>query len=205
IPFFKTIPSLKQLAAVLLSVAGVFFIVLMKGNVELGYNVWGTLALLGAVISGALYNVLSKKSTLSFSAVEITYIMMWTGAIVFNGFELMRRVVNGSVGQMLVPLADGHVLLAMLYLGVLSSVLAFFLMNYMLSKMGASQTATYINLTTVVSIVAGVLLRGESFAWYQGVGAVMIVLGVWGSSYYGRAVATATLTQQSNVIAVETK
>ncbi|MDW7650162.1 MAG: DMT family transporter [Bacillota bacterium] len=186
IPFFKSVPSLKQLAAVVLSVAGVFFIVIMKGNVELGYNIWGTLALLGAVVSAGLYNIYSKKSTLAFTPVEITYLMMWAGAILFNGLEITTQAVNGTLWQMFVPLANPRILLAVTYLGILSSVVAFFLMNFMLSKIRASQTATYINLTTVVAILGGVLFRGETFAWFQGVGAVMIILGVWGTAWFGR-------------------
>jgi drug/metabolite transporter (DMT)-like permease len=186
IPYFKSTPSLKQLAAVILSVSGVFFIVVMKGNVELGYNIWGTFALLGAVFSAGLYNIYSKKSTLDFSPLEITFIMMWAGALLFNGMEVVRHLLSGTLTEMLIPLFDVQILTAVLYLGVLSSVVAFFLMNFMLSKTRASQTATYINLTTVVAIVGGVFLRGETFAWFQGVGAVMIILGVWGTAYYGR-------------------
>ena len=186
IPFFKSVPSLKQLMAVFLSVAGIFFIVIMKGNVELGYNVWGTLALLGAVFSGGLYNIFSKKSTLAFTPVEITYIMMWVGAILFNGMEVVRHTASGTLLGMFAPLWDIRILMAVLYLGVLSSVVAFFLMNFMLSKTRASQTATYINLTTVVAILGGVFFRGETFAWFQGVGALMVIAGVWGTAYYGR-------------------
>lgn len=186
VPFFKSAPSFKQLASVVLSVAGVFFIVVMKGNVELGYNIWGTLALIGAVLAAGMYNIYSKKSTLAFTPVEITYLMMWTGALLFSGIVLLQHMVDGTLGAMFIPLAQPRILAAIVYLGIFSSVLAFFLMNFMLSKIRASQTATYINLTTVVAILGGILFRGETFAWFQGVGAFMIILGVWGTAWFGR-------------------
>ena len=186
VPFFKSAPSIKQLASVVLSVAGVFFIVVMKGNVELGYNIWGTLALIGAVLAAGMYNIYSKKSTLAFTPVEITYLMMWTGALLFNGIVLIQHIAGGTLGSMFLPLAQPRILAAIVYLGIFSSVLAFFLMNFMLSKIRASQTATYINLTTVVAILGGILFRGETFAWFQGVGAFMIILGVWGTAWFGR-------------------
>ena len=186
VPFFKSAPSIKQLASVVLSVAGVFFIVVMKGNVELGYNIWGTLALIGAVLAAGMYNIYSKKSTLAFTPVEITYLMMWTGALLFNGIVLIQHIAGGTLGSMFIPLAQPRILAAIVYLGIFSSVLAFFLMNFMLSKIRASQTATYINLTTVVAILGGILFRGETFAWFQGVGAFMIILGVWGTAWFGR-------------------
>lgn len=76
-------------------------------------------------------------------------------------------------------------LLSVLYLGILSSVVAFFLLNYMLSKTNPSQTATYLNLTTVVAILGGVLLGGEPFTWYHMVGGAMIIIGVWGTMWFG--------------------
>lgn len=37
----------------------------------------------------------------------------------------------------------------------------------------------------MTSIVAGVLIRHEPFYWYQIVGAIMILSGVWGTNYFG--------------------
>lgn len=186
IPFFKLVPTTGQLFSVLLSVAGVFFIVIMKGNVELGYSMAGTMLLLGAVVAAGLYNILSKESSRDFTPVEITYIMMWAGALIFNILVLLEHARHGTLGQFFVPLADSRVLVAVLYLGVLSSVAAFFLVNYMLSRLPASLAATFANLTTVVSIAAGVVFRGEDFFWFHAVGAAMIILGVFGATIFSR-------------------
>jgi drug/metabolite transporter (DMT)-like permease len=194
VPFFKATPSPGQVAAILLSVTGVFFIILMKGNAGLGQNQWGTLALLGAVLAAGMYNCLSKKSTLDFTPVEITYIMMWTGALLFLFLAVTGHVAAGTVTQMFLPLAQARVLGAVLYLGLLSSVVAFFLMNYMLSCLRASQTATFINLTTVIAVLGGVIFLGEAYAWYQAVGTIMIILGVWGTTRFGREKAADTGT-----------
>jgi drug/metabolite transporter (DMT)-like permease len=71
-------------------------------------------------------------------------------------------------------------LIALLYLGIASSVIAFFLMNYMLNKMPAFQVATFVNLTTVISVLAGVLFRNENFGIYHIIGGVLILSGVGG-------------------------
>ncbi len=186
IPFFRTVPSLRRLGCILLSVTGVAFIVLMQGGPRFGGNRLGTLFLLGAVISAALYNIMSKKSSVSYTPVEITYIMMWTGALLFGGLALWGRLGRGGPAALLRQLAEPGVLPAVVYLGVLSSVVAFFLVNFMLSRLAASHTATFANLTTVVAVLAGVLIRGEAFVWFQGAGAAMIILGVWGTTYFGQ-------------------
>jgi drug/metabolite transporter (DMT)-like permease len=186
IPFFKILPSWKQFISVLLSVSGIFFIFIMQGNLEVGYNIWGTLCLIGAIFTGGMYNIFSKKSSASFSPVEITYFMMWVGALVFNVISLGQSMMNKTIGDYLKPVTQPDALIAIIYLGILSSVFAFFVMNYMLSKTQPSQTATYVNLTTVIAILGGVLFRGEHFAWYQAVGAIMIIFGVWGAMWFGQ-------------------
>ncbi|MBN2245237.1 MAG: DMT family transporter, partial [Candidatus Aminicenantes bacterium] len=171
IPFFKTFPSWKQFLSILLSVSGIFFIFFMQGNIEITGNIRGILCLFGAILSGSLYNIFSKKSSSSFSPLEITYFMMWVGALIFNILSLGQSIADKTLSEYLAPLAQPEVWVAISYLGILSSVLAFFLLNYMLSKTQPSQTATYVNLTTVIAILGGVLFRGEAFAWYQAVGA----------------------------------
>ena len=67
---------------------------------------------------------------------------------------------------------------------VLSSIGAFFLLNYMLSRMEASRSAVFSNLTTIVAILAGVLFRGDVFYWFHAVGGFLILLGVYGTNYF---------------------
>jgi len=61
---------------------------------------------------------------------------------------------------------------------VLSSVLAFFLINYSLTYLKASQSAVFTNMVTVITVLAGVLIRHEAFSWNQGLSALLIVIGI---------------------------
>lgn len=53
--------------------------------------------------------------------------------------------------------------MAVLYQGVGCSVLAFFLSNVAIARIGVNRTASFIGVSTVVSIAAGALLLGERF------------------------------------------
>ena len=182
--FLNEKPSKKQLFFIVLSVAGVIFIVLMKGSTEVANNYLGMLVLAGAVLMGGIYNILSRKLSLDFSAVEITFVMVWYGTILFNIIGLTRH--NGNWIGYISPLSNLNVIFPVVYLGLFASVIAFFMMNYTLSRIQASQAAVFANFTTVVSIIAGVVFRGESFYWFQFIGATMIIIGVWGTNYYGK-------------------
>ncbi|MFW5787546.1 MAG: DMT family transporter, partial [Halanaerobiales bacterium] len=88
--FLEEKPTVKQFIFIILSVAGVVFIVLMKGNSAVENNYLGMLVLGGAVLMGGIYNILSRKLSLDFKPVEITFIMVWFGAIVFNFIALLN-------------------------------------------------------------------------------------------------------------------
>ena len=111
--------------------------------------------------------------------------MMWIGAITFNAMAIIQHLIKGEIVNYFVPLSNFKVVSAVVYLGILSSVIAFFLVNYTLSKIEASRSAVFANLSSVTSIIAGVLIRHEPFFWYQIVGAIMILTGVWGTNYFG--------------------
>jgi len=114
-------PSPQQMAFILLSVAGVVFIVAMKGSLEIGKNLAGTFVVLGAVVCAGIFNVLSRKISSKFSPVEITYVMMWVGAIVFNGISVVQHVGRGNLQQYFAPLGNMKAVLSIVYLGFLSS------------------------------------------------------------------------------------
>lgn len=182
--FLNENPRLPQWLFIMVSVAGVIFIIFMKGRLEMGGSLAGVFFLLGAVFSAAFYNILSRKLSLEFKPVELTYFMMWFGAIIFNFITVIRLVRTGKLASYFSPLTNSSSLISILYLGLFSSVGAFFLVNFMLSRMEAARSAVFTNLTTVISILAGVLVRGEPFYWFQVVGAILILLGVWGANYY---------------------
>jgi len=180
----KEKPGVLQVLSILVSVSGVFFITIMQDSVEHQGKILGILCLLAAVLMASIYNILSRKLSIWYKPVEITYAMMWTGAIFFNALALLSY--KGDFSFYLAPLSNTKVLISILYLGILSSVSAFFLMNYTLSKIEAAPAAVFAYFSTIVSILAGVLIRGENFYWYQFIGAVLIIIGVWGTNFFGR-------------------
>jgi drug/metabolite transporter (DMT)-like permease len=166
-----------------LSLAGVALIVVFGASGGEGGSPRGFFFLLGAVASAALYNIYSRRASKLFTPFETTFAMMCTGAIFFGAISIVRGFLSegtawpGRLVERALPAVGG-----VLYLGVLSSVVAFFFVNFTLSRLKASQSIVFANLTTVVSVAAGVFLRGESFGLAQAAGAVMIVVGVWGTN-----------------------
>ena len=176
----------RQVAGLCLSLAGVALIVLV-GTEASGRSqadsLRGVLFLVGALLSAGFYNVYSKRASTWFSPVETTFAMMATGALVFGLVALVERFVNGGPG--IFSRATPSAFLSVAYLGILSSVLAFFLVNLTLAKLKASQSAVFGTLTTLVALAAGALLKGEALGPLRLVGSALIILGVWATNSAG--------------------
>lgn len=174
--------SLLKWAAVGLCVGGVVLIVLSNGWDTGGGQLPGVLALLGAVTAAGLYNPLSRRASENCTPAEMTFVMMWTGAIVFNLAGLGDAAFRGQLGSYFSRMADIHVIGGIAYLGVISSVVAFFCLNYALSKLPATVIGTFINLIPAVTVFAGVALNGDKLTWLQAAGAALILIGIWGAA-----------------------
>lgn len=180
----KEIPSKLQCAFIFLSVSGVVFIVLMNGSSSSKGSLLGIFLLLGAVFSAAVFNILSRKFSKEFSPMELTYSIMAMGTLFFNFVSIYNHIRSNTLTQYFSPLKNRNFLMSIAYLGVLSSLVAFFLINFILSRIEASKSSVFANLSTIVSIIAGVILLHESFKLYHLIGSILILLGVWGTNYF---------------------
>ncbi len=182
--FLKEIPSYRQFLFIFLSISGVIFIILMGSSHSGAISSAGTILLIFAVLSAAFFNILSRKLSSKFSPFEITYFMMGLGALFFNIISIINHILSNNLPAYFILLKQRDFLISVGYLGILSSLIAFFLINYTLSKVSASTSSAFSNLSTIVTVAAGVIFLNESFSWYHFLGAAMILTGVFGSSYY---------------------
>ncbi len=183
--FLKERLAAPQILSVLVALSGIFLITAGKGFAT-GSNPIGPIILIGSTMSAAVYNILSRKASIRFTPWEITYHMMTMGFFFFTSASLVVSLFRGDLGFYLRGISNTPVFFAALYLGTLSSVGAFFLINLMLSKLEAARSTVFAYLSTVVSLLAGILIRGERFLPIQIFGVILILLGVWGANVLTR-------------------
>ena len=180
----KERPGILKIMLIGTSVLGTLITIYFTKSHEGGGSLTGVLLLLVSVAAGAVYTVLSRKYSTEFTAVEITYFMIGSGAAAFNAIAVIEGIVRGDLAERyLLVFRSADTIGAVLYLGIGASVIAFFCMNYTLSRLPAANAAVFMNLATVISILAGVIFLQEKLAWYQVVGGSFIVLSVWGTNY----------------------
>lgn len=145
----------------------------------------GVLLLFGAAISSALFAVLSRKVANQVQPFERTWVMFLLGSIVFSVVALVQNGNDFSV--LSVTFSKPTFWLSILYLAAASSVGAFLLINYSLTYISAGRSLIFSNFTTVISVLAGILILGDDFSPLQMVGIVIIILGVFGVSWQKKA------------------
>jgi len=191
IPIFVTIlstiilkekPLVSQLLFILLSVAGVVFIQLYNTNISFDFNSIGFRLLLMAVISAALFNIASRNAAKNHKPHEITYIMMLMGAVCFNVIYIYQLINNKELPSYFSNLMNVEVILPIVYLGIVASILGFFLVNFSLSKLPAHISSIYSNISTMVAVIAGAIFLNEKVEFYHIIGGLMIVVGVYGAA-----------------------
>ena len=181
--FLKEMPHRRQVAGILVTLAGALVTVLAVGASS-SLSVFGYVMLLGAMVAYALYCVSVDKAA-EFTGIEITFVMMAAGGIVFPVLAVAEAALAGDVGTLLtLPFAVPGFLKAILYTGFGASILGAFLSNLAIAKIGVNRSSSFIGVSTVVSIVAGVLLLGEAFSVAQLIGAVLILAGIYIANSY---------------------
>lgn len=174
--FLREYPSKAQVGFSFLSIAGVIAMTLQQSS-EGVVQPLGVLLLVMAVLSGTSYNILSRKSS-HFSSLEQTWVMMLIASIAFTLLALWD--CRSDLSLLLQPLTSLPFLLSVLYLSVISSNVAFLALNYANSVLPVARVTSFCNLTTVISVFAGVLFLREPFGWVSLLASAIIIVGVWG-------------------------
>lgn len=176
-PILKERPSWGQLGFSLLSVGGVIGVGLMTGSSGRLDGI-GVAALVTAVIAAAAYTLLARGLSKTTAPFDRTYAMLAVGALVFTTLALIQ--CRGDLSAYLRPFRERSYLLSVGYLSVFCSILCFFLSNYAISKLPVARETVFANLTTAVSVFAGVLFLHEPFSWLTAVCVAVILIGIWG-------------------------
>ena len=180
--FLKDCPNFIQVIFSVISVAGVVVITIVSSE-DGGAKTYigGILCLAVAVLSAAAFNVLGRSISAVFTPYERTYFMFIVSAVFFSVYALFA--VKGDVSLIARPLVSSDFIISILYLGGLSSVVAYFMINYANTYLPIARATIFSNIITVVSTTAGFIV-GEPFRLTTVICGIVIVIGVWGVQHF---------------------
>ena len=157
-----------QWIAILIEFVGVCILTLMKGVFSINKGIFW---LLLAAVSLSLYNLMQRKLTKSYSALQITAFSIFSGTVMLSvfSFEALREVQEASV----------MILIELMILGVFSSAVAYAAWSQAFAK--AKQTSSvsnYMFATPVLASLMGFVITGEKPDLPTTVGGAVILFGI---------------------------
>jgi drug/metabolite transporter (DMT)-like permease len=141
-------------------------------NVLLGTVGVGELALVGCVLAWATYTLLGKRILQGLSPIAATTYAALIGTTLLG-------VAAAASGHLALPPASWRITLALGFVGVFGSALAFVWFYEGVRALGPARAAVFINLVPVAAIALGVLLLGEPLELSMLAGGAMVIGGIW--------------------------
>lgn len=192
IPILTTIASaivlkekttLLQKFGILLSFGGMAYISFRSFN-GFSDSSTGYVLIFFSLLSMVFYYVFLKKSVAQISPVSITYYLILFAALSSVGVYLVWELINFQTLPDLHRLGNYSYILAILYLGILSTLGTSLLTSIGVKNLSATQTSIFNNISPFFGILAGVLIMDDILQTYQIIGAVSIFTGMFISLKY---------------------
>jgi drug/metabolite transporter (DMT)-like permease len=159
-----------KVAGILISLMGVVLVISRGHPLQLFNSFeWGDAFMLGCPVTWAIYTLAGKAALKNTTPLEASAWASITGLamlLIFAGFESYPTVVTGKVW------------IALSYLGLIGTVLAFVWYYEGVSKLGVTRTAIFNNLVPVFALLLSVVILKEEVFWYSWLGAALVITGV---------------------------
>jgi drug/metabolite transporter (DMT)-like permease len=165
-------PTPKMVLGVLLGTGGVILVIAAKGIAISRSHLVGDLISVAALFCWAGYTLGVRRYLRGVSPLSVTTITCLTGT---PGLILAGLPELAALQWNAIPAGAWG---ALLYASILSLVVAYFIWNTNVQRVGTSRTSIYMCVTPLVAACAAWVLLGERPVPLQGVGAALIFAGV---------------------------
>lgn len=159
------------LAGILLGLVGVGILVRGTGLEAGGHGAWGPIAVLVGAFSWSLGIIYSRKSKLSGSPLLLSALSLLAGSAML----LTTGTVAGEAKDFTLSQVTTKSWLALGYLIVFGSIIAFTAYNWLLEHYSPTLVATHTYVNPVVAVLLGWLYGGEVVTLKVGIAAALVV------------------------------
>lgn len=133
----------------------------------------GNALVLGSAVMWAIYTILNKNVSKHYNPLYLT-----ASAYIFGSMFLLPVAASfeniGSLASL-----SMKTWLIILYLGIFSSGITFFLWNFALSRMDSTKASVFIYLIPIVAMLIGWACMDEAITIYMLIGFVLTIFGIY--------------------------
>lgn len=165
-----------QLLGTLLSLAGVLFIISggsLQSLLSFSFNK-GDLIVLVAVVCWSVYSLLIKKYAGKLPGYSTFLVTIAIGAIMLLPFAVYEQLTSSQT-----ILWNASTIGAIIYVGVIASIVAFLSWNNGVVSLGANKAGIYLNFIPLFATIFAVLFLNEQLLLAQIIGGIAVIAGVF--------------------------
>lgn len=151
---------------------------LYSGNFYIEVHPIGHVLAVGASVIFAFYNILLKKVPNTYHPVLKTRKIFFYGLLTMVPF-----VVTNAAHFNESKLFQLHIIVPILFLGIVASSLCFLMWNTAVTMIGVVSTSTYIYFVPIITLITSVLVLKEKITYLAGIGIIGIIVGVFISDH----------------------
>ncbi|MCD8510218.1 MAG: DMT family transporter [Bacillus sp. (in: Bacteria)] len=180
--FFLLKESLKkiQVVGIILSFGGILWII-TRGSLQtlltLSFNI-GDIIMLFGIFFWAIYSILIKIHSHKYPTIAGLVVTMIIGIIILLPFSIGEWVTIGFPA-----IWEWQILLGIAYIGIFPSALALMFWYKGVAAIGPAKASIFFNLVPVFTTILAVMLLGEIFSMHQLFGGIIVLFGVYLSTY----------------------
>lgn len=157
----------------LISLLGVALVV-FNGEFILKLNPMGDILTLGAAVMWVIYSIVILKVGGRYHPLMVTRKVFFYGVLTLLPYFLWEPPTL-SWAILSEPVVAGN----LLFLGILASLICYWMWNVVLEKLGAIRATNYLYLNPIVAMVASYLILDERITMLAVAGTTLILVGVY--------------------------
>jgi drug/metabolite transporter (DMT)-like permease len=167
---YRSVFSKVRFLGVGLAIAGVYLITQESSHLGGVQRFIGDVILGGTGIIWSFYNFVTRKVVNKYPTIFITFYQTVAGALAFLPLAWVER------SQWQRPTWNS--IIALVYLGLFCSVIAFLLYAYGLKRLTSSSAVSLMNLVPIFGVVFAILFLHEPLSALQLIGGIIVVTGI---------------------------
>jgi drug/metabolite transporter (DMT)-like permease len=171
--FFKERVTIKNTLGILLSFLGVVLVIFELG-VGLSASPKGVFLQFTAVLSAVAYTVVLHKISPKMNNISIILIQNALGALYFMPFWLIFEK-----NRVLATPFDKDAMIAILYLTVFASTLAFIFLTYSIRHLGVTKANMFTNTIPVFTAIFAWFVLGDTLSLQKIAGIIVVISGLF--------------------------
>jgi drug/metabolite transporter (DMT)-like permease len=166
--------TVQKILGLIIGIAGSAILISIKESSATGSNILlGDVMVLTNAISYGFFMVIVRPLMEAYTPIHVMRWVFTLGAIMILpfGWEQFMEVDWGAINV--------QELIAIFYIILGGTFLAYFLNIYGINHLGASATGAYIYTQPVFAAIIAIVFLGEQFSWLKGIAALFIFTGVF--------------------------